>query len=400
MISSWPPRLCGIGTFAEEAVEFLRRAQPGRDIHIISHTDGQGEKVHPIIDMTDPQWYLPVVETVKQLDPEVVHIQHEYGLYNYINERGESDFNNGFLLMLDMLSDYVTIVEPHSIHGRMKDAEEDFVRALAQKCSILLFKCSYQKWRLEWTFRNKEWEIPHNIIIIPHGARPDRRYRIDQVDELKQDLGLGQFVGKHIVGLVGWIQNNKAWDILTDMWEDVYHEIRERTSQQWSLFAAGDIRDPNHKRDYDKYLGEMKLLEQEGMAHYFQFIPRGELYYKVMAICDFIVLPSLDETQSGTLARIIALNKPYITTAPVEGLTSQTVDSGGGLLFTTKAGLRRQVLRLASSERLRMELGNNLKRYLEGTASWEVVTDQYLRAYKLGVSRRRAKRSIYVRPEF
>ncbi len=400
MISSWPPRLCGIGTFAEEAVEFIQRAQPRRDIHIISHTDGQGEKVHPVIDMTDPQWYLPVVETVKQLDPEVVHIQHEYGLYNYINERGESDFNNGFLLMLDMLSDYVTIVEPHSIHGRMKDAEEDFVRALAQKCSILLFKCSYQKWRLEWTFRNKEWEIPHNIMIIPHGARPDRRYRIDQVDELKQDLGLGQFVGKHIVGLVGWIQNNKAWDILTDMWEDVYHEIRERTSQQWSLFAAGDIRDPNHKRDYDKYVGEMKLLEQEGMAHYFQFIPRGELYYKVMAICDFIVLPSLDETQSGTLARIIALNKPYITTAPVEGLTSQTVDSGGGLLFTTKAGLRRQVLRLASSERLRMELGNNLKRYLEGTVSWEVVTDQYLRAYKLGVSRRRAKRSIYVRPEF
>ena len=89
MISSWPPRLCGIGIFAEEAVEFIQRAQPRRDIHIISHTDGQGEKVHPVIDMTDPQWYLLVVETVKQLDPEVVHIQHEYGLYNYVNERGE-----------------------------------------------------------------------------------------------------------------------------------------------------------------------------------------------------------------------------------------------------------------------------------------------------------------------
>ena len=119
-----------------------------------------------------------------------------------------------------------------------------------------------------------------------------------------------------------------------------------------------------------------------------------------MAICDFIVLPSLDETQSGTLARIIALNKPYITTAPLEGLTSQTVDSGGGLLFTSKAGLRRQVLRLACSESLRMKLGNNLKKYLEDTVSWEVVTDQYLRAYHLSVSRRRANRNIYVRPEF
>ena len=139
----------------------------------------------------------------------------------------------------------------------------------------------------------------------------------------------------------------------------------EQTGQQWFLFAARDMRDPNHRRHYEKYVGEVKLLEQEGMAHYFQFIPRGELYYKVMAICDFLVLPSLDETQSGTLARIIALNKPYITTAPLEGLTSQTVDSGGGLLFTTKAGLRRQVLRLAGSERLRLELGNNLRKYLE-----------------------------------
>jgi glycosyltransferase involved in cell wall biosynthesis len=184
------------------------------------------------------------------------------------------------------------------------------------------------------------------------------------------------------------------------MWEDIYHQIRERTGQQWFLFAAGDLRDPNHKQEYDKYVGEVKLLEQAGMAHYFQFIPRGELYYKVMAICDFIVLPSLDETQSGTLARIIALNKPYVTTAPLEGLTSQTVESEGGLLFTTKEGLRRRILQLASSEGLRMRLGNNLKRYLESTVSWEVVTGQYLRAYRLAVSRRRAHRAIYVRPEF
>jgi len=61
----------------------------------------------------------------------------------------------------------------------------------------------------------------------------------------------------------------------------------------------------------------------------------------MMGVYDFIVLPSTDETQSGTLARIIALNKPYITTAPMEGLTAQTLESGGGLLlFTTKDMLK------------------------------------------------------------
>jgi len=102
-----------------------------------------------------------------------------------------------------------------------------------------------------------------------------------------------------------------------------------------------------------------------------------------MAICDFIVLPSTDETQSGTLARIIALNKPYITTAPMEGLTAQTLESEGGLLFTTKEMLRQKVIQLAVDEGLRLQLGENLKRYLDHVVSWEIVARQYNEAYQL-----------------
>ena len=141
MISSWPPRLCGIATFAEEALEFIRKAIPDRPAYVISHTDGKGEFVKPIIDMSRKDWYVPVVETIKELDPEVIHIEHEYGLYNYVNDKGEGDGNRGFLKMLDLLSGYPTVVEPHTIHGRMKDQEEIFVKELAEKCSVLLFKC-------------------------------------------------------------------------------------------------------------------------------------------------------------------------------------------------------------------------------------------------------------------
>jgi glycosyltransferase involved in cell wall biosynthesis len=377
MISSWPPRLCGIATFAEEALEFIRKADPTRPAYVISHTDGKGEFVKPIIDMSREDWYVPVVETIKELDPEVIHIEHEYGLYNYINDKGEGDGNRGFLNMLDLLSGYPTVVEPHTVHGRMKDQEEIFVKELAEKCSVLLFKCHYQKWRLRWSFEGRGWEVPENIMIIPHGARPDFRWAIDEVDNLKRELGLGEFVGKHIIGIVGWIQSNKRWDILTSMWEDIYHEIREETGEEWFLFAAGSMRDPNHKSDYEKYVSEIKLLESEGMARYFEFVPRGELYYKAMAVCDFIVLPSLDETQSGTLARIIALNKPYIATAPMEGLTAQTVESEGGLLF-----------------------GENLKKYLDKTVSWEVVARQYLEAYELASREVREGKPVYFRPEF
>ena len=102
----------------------------------------------------------------------------------------------------------------------------------------------------------------------------------------------------------------------------------------------------------------------------------------MMAVCDFIVLPSTDETQSGTLARIIALNKPFITTAPMEGLTAQTLESGGGLLFTNKQMLADHVVNLACDEGLRMDLGNNLRDYLENVVSWEVVAAQYDESYQ------------------
>jgi glycosyltransferase involved in cell wall biosynthesis len=166
------------------------------------------------------------------------------------------------------------------------------------------------------------------------------------------------------------------------------------------LFAAGEMRDPNHKPDFEKYVGSVKLLEINGIAKFFQFIPRGDIYYKVMAVCDFIVLPSLDETQSGTLARVIALNKPYVTTAPMEGLTEQTVESEGGLLFSSKETLKKNVLKIATDEDLRITMGNNLFKYLNEVVSWEIIARQYLEAYRLAARKVREKRKIYIRPEF
>ena len=160
------------------------------------------------------------------------------------------------------------------------------------------------------------------------------------------------------------------------------------------------MRDPNHKADYERWKSEIIELQEKGIAHYYEFVPRGEIYYKMMAVCDFIVLPSTDETQSGTLARIIALNKPYITTAPMEGLTAQALESQGGLLFTTKQMLRKKVIRLACHEEVRLELGENLKQYLEEVVSWEVVTAQYLQAYELARESKRSGQPVVLDSEF
>ncbi len=401
MVSSYPPRLCGIGTFTEEAREFIRKANPDREVFVISHTDGRGEGVFPVIDINRVDWWQPVVRKIRELDPYAVHLEHEYGLYEHLDSRGVGDGNQGFLTLLGALRNYATVVEPHTVHGRLNDFEANFIYQMCERADLVMLKCHYQKWRLEWNFTGRGWRTPRNVMVVPHGARPDMRWGIEQIPELRKELGLSRVpLGEHLVGLVGWIQSNKRWDILTGMWEEVSNEIRKQTGEKWDLLAAGTMRDPNHLADYERYKEQVEILESKGLAHYYEFIPRGEIYYKVMALCDFIVLPSIDETQSGTLARIIALNKPYITVAPMEGLTSQTLESEGGLLFTTREMLRQRVIRLATDEALRVELGNNLKRYLDEEVSWEVVARQYNEAYALAGEAHRTGNPVELPKEF
>jgi len=402
LISSYPPRLCGIATFCEEVREFVQKANPGRDVLVISHKDGQGDGVYPLIDTRDRYWWKPVAKKVEKLDPYAIHIQHEYGLYEHYDDRGIGDHNAGFIELLGAMNNYPLVVEPHTVHGRLKDFEANFIYQMCHYSDVVIFKCHYQKWRLNWTFTQKKWEMPKNIMIIPHGARPDRRWGLEEISKIRKELGLEKldYLSENLVGLVGWIQSNKRWDILTSMWEEIQGEIYKKTGKRWDLLAAGTYRNKHHYQDYQKYKKGLEILEQKGLAHYYEFIPRGDIYYKVMALCSFIVLPTVDETQSGTLARIIALNKPFITTAPMEGLTAQALESEGGLLFTNKGMLKEKVIKLASDRNLRINLGNNLKKYLEIVVSWEVVCKQYNQAYKFARGKKLNKKEIEFPVEF
>ena len=115
MVSSYPPRLCGIATFCEEARQFIKKHNPDRDVLVISHTDGEGEGVIPIMDIAKRSWWRPVADEIHRLDPYVVHVEHEYGLYEHLDERGQGDNNEGLLDLLDAISDVPKIIDRKSV---------------------------------------------------------------------------------------------------------------------------------------------------------------------------------------------------------------------------------------------------------------------------------------------
>lgn len=62
--------------------------------------------------------------------------------------------------------------------------------------------------------------------------------------------------------------------------------------------------------------------------------------------------------------------------------------------------LRRKVIELASDERLRHELGDNLRRYLDSVVSWDVVAGQYDEAYALAREAVRSGTPVELPAEF
>ena len=58
------------------------------------------------------------------------------------------------------------------------------------------------------------------------------------------------------------------------------------------------------------------------------------------------------------------------------------------------------MVKLATDEGLRLELGENLKRYLDRVVGWEVVARQYNEAYKLARKAARTGQHVVLNLEF
>jgi len=85
MVTAYPPRVGGIATYASELIHAIKRY--GHTVEIISHPDAEvgghenQKNVYGLMDIQRAGWERIVFKKIQELQPDVVHIQHEYGLY-------------------------------------------------------------------------------------------------------------------------------------------------------------------------------------------------------------------------------------------------------------------------------------------------------------------------------
>ena len=77
-VSTYPPIECGIATYTEQLNNTLRAAR--NETFVISQFGAEGDHVFPLYHPHASSFAADLYSTSIRMTPDVMHIQHEYGL--------------------------------------------------------------------------------------------------------------------------------------------------------------------------------------------------------------------------------------------------------------------------------------------------------------------------------
>lgn len=389
MVTSWPPRWCGIAIYSENLVRALREA--GVEVHIVCHTDGgrPGEdNVHPVIDQGDPGWYRALIRAVEEINPDVVHVQHEFGLYTHFHTPGVYDFEprNAFELAMPLFRWRATrrpaVVTYHSVFSRLTQEEALYYDHTMGLAAANIVHEPYQRDLLPVNLGR----VPDNVFAIPHGAgrgRPDRRTRA----QARRRLGLPE--GRPVLGMMGWWEPNKGFDRVIRLWPEVVRQVPEAI-----LVLAGEARpgSPTGAATRAEYLDLVDRSPARDSIRVVRGCFSREEYMEVLAACDALALPYRYASQSGNLAHAYEAGLPVVVSG-IEGLKSSVEHSGAGLVVPGAEGegpdreLREALVRILRDGALRRRLAARAAAYVRSTVAWDRVARRHLEVYRWAMAR-------------
>lgn len=372
-VSSWPPRHCGIATYSHELVGALRDAN--HQVYILCHTDGGEpgeEQVYPIIDLERCDWDDKLYRQVREIMPDVLHIQHEYFLY----QRGE-DYSAGLLRPLfkwRIDNAFPIIMTYHTVHTTLDLGQRYFTDLSLDLVQAGIVHEEYQKVYLPINLGR----ITPNVYVIPHGAKA-----ITHQAHAKERLGID---GKKVIGMMGWWEPNKGFERVIKLWP----EISKNLGQDYILLVAGDARPgstsgqiykPELLETIEKCPTKDSIKVVMGM-----FTPQR--YDEILSAFDLIVLPYTHAAQSGNLAHALTLGIPAVA-SDLEGLGSQVKASRAGIavLPDDELELKRAIITLATDESLRKIYAQRAHDYVTSKIVWSNIAYFHTMLYQKELAR-------------
>ncbi len=317
MVSTYPPKICGLATFAGALEREIREL--GNIVDVVRIDDGR--------DMTPREW--PVVADLSNGIPrsianagallstyDIVIIQHEYGIFGGVD--GDEVLN-----LLDVIGT-PTIVVLHTVPLAPSPHQRYVLTELVERCTriVVMSEAARQRLGTYGVDLLKVAMIPHGavtrpVVLDPHddadrsgGAADTRRIQMLTWGLLGPGKGI-----EHVVN---------AMALLPDAATRPHYTVAGVTHPN-VLARSGDV--------YRNGLIEMTFANRVAPSVTFDARYRtvDELTRFVMSK-SLVVLPydSPDQVTSGVLVDAIALGRPVIATAFPHAV--ELLSSGAGIL--------------------------------------------------------------------
>lgn len=359
LISSYPPRECGIATYTQDLVLSLKSKFDrsfGISICALESSNEQhsySSDVKFVLYTDSPTSFQEVAGAINN-DPNIilVMIQHEFGFYAGKEEELEK--------FIQLLNKPVSIVF-HTVLPGPDPVLKDRVMQLVQLVdSIVVMTQSSAK------ILTLEYDVPMEAIqVIAHGT-----HLVKPADKqaLKMKYGLE---GKMVLSTFGFLGTGKSFETTLDALPKIVKEHPEVI-----FLIIGKTHPSTLKQEGETYrnLLEAKVDAMGLRSHVLfinSFLPLANLL-EYLQLTDIYLFTSKDPNQavSGTFSYAISCGCPIISTPIPHSREVLGKDAGIIIDFGRADQLSQAVIRLLNNDQLRNDIGLNGLHRMTST-SWQ-----------------------------
>ena len=354
-ISTYPPIECGIGTYTCYLNEALEKRH--NETFVISQIGAQGKNVFPIFSRESNSLGADLFNVCDKITPDVIHIQHEYGLYG--PQKGVQIAE--FILRCKLAGEPV-VTTLHTVNPELEDFEKVILRTIVGESSAIIVHENFQKKALVNCLGQED-----KIHVIPHGVR-----EIDSIPSAKAKLGIE---GKKVILLCGYFRPTKCFHKMVEWFPELCERLEDVI-----LVIAGKSRGLEY-RDYQREFFETinhspvndKILVLRG-----QF-PQ-HTFDTIVSASDVVVLPYEVGGQSGILSQCFAFGKPVVT-SNLLAFKRMFERCEGGFACETKQDYLKNIAAILTDDKLSHRLKTHIKDYVAQEIGWSKVAQQHVEVY-------------------
>lgn len=360
LITSYPPRECGIATYSQDLLKALNNKFDDTFLlKVCAVESGNTQRNYPkevdyVLNTNQKSKYLSLVDTINNnKNIKLVLIQHEFGLYEQSN-------TIDFLQFIYSINKPIVLVF-HTVLPRPDAVFQTKVKRIAAACASIIVMTENSA-----TILNRDYGVSEaKISVIPHGT-----HLVPHLDKtfLKEKYGC---VGKKIVSTFGLINSGKSIETTLDALPEII-----KFNPDVLFLVIGKTHSGVVKSEGEKYrrLLESKVdaLNLHNHVRFInEFLPLEDLL-EYLQLTDIYLFTSKDPNQavSGTFCYAMSCGCPIIST-PIPHAKEVLTDKTGIIVdFENPQQLASAVNLLLGDDALRHSIRINTLQKMAATA-WE-----------------------------